>query len=112
MKADGNCFYRSISYELFGTQEEDYIIRSVITRMENLNKNVFSSFLIPGVNKNTIEEHIHHVSTEGTWATQVEVIATATAFEVPVYFCKQSSSDSSDGDKYVWNIIKPLKYIA
>ena len=59
-------FYRSISYELFGTQEEDYTIRSLLTRRENLNKSVFSSFLIPGVNKNMIEEHICHVSAEGT----------------------------------------------
>ena len=36
-------------------------------------------------------------------------IASAIAFEVPVYFCKSSSS-SDDCDKYVWNIIKPLKY--
>ena len=82
----------------------------VLTRRENLNKSVFSSFLIPGVNKNTIKEHICHVSAEGTWATQVEVIATATAFEVPVYFCKPSSSSSDDCDKYIWNVIKPLKY--
>ena len=47
----------------------------------------FLVFLIPGVYKNTIEEHVCHVSAEGTWATQVEVIATATAFDVPVYFC-------------------------
>ena len=30
--------------------------------------------------------------------------------QVPVYFCKPSSSSSDDCDKYVWNIIKPLKY--
>ena len=103
MKPDGNCFYRSISYQLFGTQEEDCTVRSVITRMENLNKKVFSSFLIHGANKDTIEEHIHCVSTEGTWATQVDVVATATVFEIPVYFCVKTTG------QYVWNVIKPLK---
>ena len=44
MEADGNLFHRSISYELFGTQEEDYTIRSVLTRTENLNKSVFLVF--------------------------------------------------------------------
>ena len=34
MKPDGNCFYRSISYQLLGSQEEDCIVHSVITRME------------------------------------------------------------------------------
>ena len=54
------------TYMVFGTQEEDYTIHSVLTRTENLNKSVFSSFLIPRVNKNTIEEHICHVIAEGT----------------------------------------------
>jgi len=40
----------------------------------------FFNFLIPDINKHTIEEHIYHVSSEGTWATQVEVVATATVF--------------------------------
>lgn len=105
MKPDGNCFYRSISYQLFGTQEEDCTVRSVITSMENLNKKVFSSFLIHGTNKDTIEEHIHCVRMEGTWATQVEVVATATVFEIPVYFCVKTRGQ----ERYVWNVIKPLK---
>ena len=35
MKLDGNCFYKSISYQTLGTQQEDCTIHSVITRMEN-----------------------------------------------------------------------------
>ena len=46
---------------------------------------------------------IMYVSTEGTWATQVEVIATATVFKVPVYFCTQSRS--GDKLKYVQSIV-------
>ena len=58
--------------------------------MENLNKEIFSPYLISGLNKSTIEEHICHVSTPETWATHVEVLATASVFEVPVfyYICK------------------------
>ena len=37
-KLDGNCFYRSISYQLLGTQEEDCTVHSVITRMEIIQK--------------------------------------------------------------------------
>ena len=35
MKLDGNCFYKSISYQTLGTQQEDCTGHSVITRMEN-----------------------------------------------------------------------------
>ena len=37
MKGDGNYFYRAISYQLFGIQEEDYLVCSVISQAENLN---------------------------------------------------------------------------
>ena len=36
-------------------------------------------------------EQICHVSTPGTWATHVEILATASVFEVPVYYCTQDS---------------------
>ena len=45
------------------------------------------------------------VATPGTWATQVEVIATATIFRVPVYFCLVSSTSLNC---YRWNVIHPL----
>ena len=34
MKADGNCFYCALSYQLFGTQEECDIVHSVVYRTE------------------------------------------------------------------------------
>ena len=77
MKGDGNCFYRAISYQLFGTQEEDYLVRSIISQVENLNKTIFSNYLISGINKPTMEEHINDVRLSGVWATQVEVLAAA-----------------------------------
>ena len=92
MVGDGNCFYRGISYQLFGTQEEHSTIRSVVSRMENLNKEIFSPYLISGWNKPTIVEQIFHVSTLGTWATHVEVLATASVlkcqFTTVYYFTK------------------------
>ena len=41
--------------------------------------------------KPTIAEQIFHVSTPDTWATHVEVLATTSVFEVPVYYCTQDS---------------------
>lgn len=99
---DGNCFYRAISYQLFGTQEEDSTVRSVISRTERLNKRVFSTFLMPAGN---IEEHCISVGTPGTWATQVEVVATATIFRVPVNFFAINSQSVNNSR---WNVIHPL----
>ena len=103
MIGDGNCYYRGISYQLFGTQEEHPTIRSVIHRMENLNKDIFSPYLISGVNKPTMEEQIEHVWESRTWATHVEVLATATVFQVPIFYC---TKDLNDGFK--WKVVKPI----
>lgn len=58
------------------------MIRSIVYRMENLNKDMVSRFLMPGVNSETIEELIRMISTPCAWATQVEVVAAASVFEV------------------------------
>ena len=63
IKPDGNCFYRVISYQLFGIEEEDSTISSVISWMKRFNKDVFSTFLIPAGN---MEEHYVCVATPGT----------------------------------------------
>ena len=77
MMPDSNCFYRAISYELFGTKEEDSTICSVISRTERLNKDVFSTFPIPLGN---MEEHCVGVGTPGIWDTQIEMVATTSYY--------------------------------
>ena len=103
MDPDGNCFFRGLSYQLFGTQEEHSMIRSIVYRMENLNKDTFSKFLMPGFNSETIDSHIKMISSPRTWATQVEVVAAASVFQVPVYYC---TKDKDSG--YKWNVVKPF----
>ena len=100
MDPDGNCFFRGISYQLFGTQEEHSMVGSIVYHMENLNKDTFSRFLMPGVNSETINDHIKMMSSPRTWATQVEIVAAASVFQVPLYYCTQ------DKNVYKWNVVK------
>ena len=78
-------------------------IRSVISLTETLNKDVFSTFLMPA---GYMEEHCIGVSTPSTWTAQVEVVTTATIFRVLVYFCTITLSSV---DYCRWNVIHPLK---
>ena len=48
-------------------------------------------------------EQICHISTPGTWATYVEILATASVFEVPVYYCTQDSQG-----EYKWSVVKSI----
>ena len=45
------------------------------------------------------------MGTEGTWATQVDIVTTATVFEIPVYFFVKTRGQ----EQYVPKVIKPLK---
>ena len=45
IKQNGNCFYCTLSFELFGKQDEDAVVRDVISRMVLLNKNIFQLIL-------------------------------------------------------------------
>ena len=76
----------------------------MVNRTEMYNKLIFANYLIPGHDEATIDDHIKKISVLGTWATQVEVVAAASAFEIPVYFyAKRPGSEY-----FVWNIVQPF----
>ena len=102
IKQDGNCFYSALSVQLFGTQDENLAVRNVVYRMVLLNKSIFKPFFIPTSKVQSFEELCEHNWKPGIWATQVEVVAAATIFQVPIYFI----SPSTIGHK--WNVIHPL----
>ena len=101
---DGNCIYRTISYAFLGTEDHHLIIRSSIVRLINLNRDKFLHYLIPSVNKPTIDEHIRHMMLRNNWPTQVEILAAATLYRLPIYFCTTSLAT----DSFKWGVIKPL----
>ena len=79
------------------------MVQNVIFRTEMYNKSVFSIFLIPGENQVTIEEHVESGRVPGSWATQVEVVAAASAFEIPIYYY----SIDKKSQKYTWKVVHP-----
>ncbi|XP_065897260.1 uncharacterized protein [Dysidea avara] len=103
IKRDGNCFYASLSFQLFGTQDEDFEVRHVVTSMVKKNQSIFRPYFIPRKDVDTIEKHCEQNWPSGAWATQVEVVAAATVFAVPIFFIEQS------GNEHKWNTtIYPL----
>ena len=102
IKQDGNCFYSALSFQLFGTEDEDLAVRNVVYRMVLLNKRIFKPYFISTSKVQTFEELCEHNWKPGIWATQVEVVAAATIFQIPIYFI----SPSTTGHK--WNAMHPL----
>ncbi len=99
IKPDGNCFFRALSYQLFGTEDEHITIRTTLYRTEALNKKIFEHHLMNGA---SIDEHLQAIASPSSWATQVEVAAAASIFQVPVYYCKE------ENNLYKWNVVNPL----
>ena len=99
---DGNCLFRCFSYFLFGTEDQHLAVRSLLMRVESLNKELFDNKLTD-INADTISQHIHKLLHPCTWGTHVEIMACATYFQSSVYFCYQNTKGT-----YQWDIVQPL----
>ena len=53
------------------------------------------------MNKTSMKDHLKALASNA-WATQVEVAAAASVFNVPIYYCKE------ENDQHEWNVVKPL----
>jgi hypothetical protein len=104
--ADGNCFFRSVSYLLFQKEDKQWPLRNIILRFENLNSTLFEKRMTD-VNESTFSAHIQKLINPSTWATHIEVLAVATYFQVPVYFCVDPPRQSTGG-AYCWECFSPL----
>ena len=98
IKGDGNCFYRALSYQLFGTEDKHLMVRTILYRTENLNKKAFEPHLTNGV---SLDEHLRALVSPPSWATQVELAAAASVLGVPLYYLEEK-------EIYEWNVVKPL----
>ena len=98
---DGNCMFRSLSHQLFGTPEKHFAVRSLLIRFESKNRGTFSK-LLTEINSPDIQSHIRTMTLPGRWGTHVELLAAATYFQTPVFYLRAPSSE------YKWEVFNPL----
>ena len=103
---NGNCLFRAVSYLLYGHQNAHWSFRDLIIRFENLNSSIFECKMT-GVNETTFAAHIRKLSHPNSWATHIEVLAIATYFQVPLYFCTDPPLPST-GSMYCWECYNPI----
>ena len=110
---DGNCLYRAVAFHTLGNEDEHDAIRMLLVRFENLNKGLFEGRFIPydeistrkaSVKVTTFHDHLKHQLHPGTWGTHVELMASATLFQVPVYCCYTNGN----GTSYHWECTNPI----
>lgn len=73
--ADGNCFFRAISYSLSYSQDYHHTVRTTLCNHILRNETAFKTFL--RTNESSIKSHVSLMMEEGKWATELEILACA-----------------------------------
>ncbi len=68
-----------------------------IYRVENRNQEIFEQHVDEGM---SMTQHLKTLLSPSSWATQVEVVAAASLFNIPLYYYTSNT--------YKWNVVKPL----
>ncbi|XP_062602076.1 uncharacterized protein LOC134263711 [Saccostrea cucullata] len=82
---DGNCFFRAVSFSLTNSEDFHSAMRNAVCEHMMRNRELFKPFLKDGVD--TVENHLSSTQMlqEGTWATEVEIFATAHLLNTDIY---------------------------
>ncbi|GFR58126.1 OTU domain-containing protein 1 [Elysia marginata] len=100
IRGDGNCFFRALSKQLYGTENYHKAIRSLTVDIMATNRSFFQQFIDGG----DVQAHIERMSEENTWATTCEIYAAATLLQRDVYMLTPDHSNTL----YSWLLFKPL----
>ena len=98
---DGNCLFRAISFAVYHNQDMHTKVRIDISEIIRNNKQKFKPFI---TGSQSIDARVSNMSKSGIWGTQVELIAAATLYNIPVYV----ASRSTDGLSYHWRKYTPI----
>ena len=81
MLPDGNCFYRCISYKIFGEQNFHSEIRKNVAQELNQNKNFYREF-VEGSYDTYLENMKKSDGSVDSWASEIEIIAAAFSYNI------------------------------
>lgn len=103
ISGDGNCFFRSLSKEVFGTERFHKWIRNQIVDYMKQRPTLFSLF-IDGTE--TIDEHLEKMRSDKVWATTAEIFAAATFLGMDIYLFTPVIHQ-----QYEWFHFRPLREV-
>ena len=102
MGMDGNCFFRAISKETLGTEYHHSEIRHLICNFMESHPLTFSSWFYG----NDFIDHITTMRQDKVWAEEVELIATASYFNNPIW---EFTNCYPVGGAWKWIKIEPVE---
>ncbi len=78
-KPDGNCLFRSISYQLYGTEEHHMEIRELCMKHIEVEKAFFQDFVVEN-----FEDYVKKKSQNGEWGDDVEIQSISEIYGRPI----------------------------
>lgn len=92
---DGNCMFRSLSHQLYGSDEYHIQLRHALLEQIQNNYKTYQPYWIEADQlggKVLFDEHLESLAKTGSWGTQVELQATSDRFNVEVFVCSPNPS--------------------
>ena len=88
IRGDGNCFYRSISHIITGSEDQHLAVRKAVVNHMRIMGNVLT-----GDSTVDIETYINNsrVERDGTWAVEVNIYATSHLLKVYIYIYSEDT---------------------
>ena len=104
IRGDGNCYFRCLSHILTGTQSYHKYLRQAVTAYILEHHDFFSEFSGSRHRDGYLRSSRMHE--EGTWATEIEIIATASMLATDICVFSPCSRDKADNVIYKWLIYR------
>ncbi|KRX01602.1 Chromo domain protein [Pseudocohnilembus persalinus] len=82
VEGDGNCLFRAISHQIYGTEKYHQEIRNICLDYIMINKNYFKDFIIGGVRN--FEDYIQWKRSDKVWGDNLEIQALREIYERPI----------------------------
>ena len=99
VKGDGNCLFRALGYYFYGTEMMHYKTRTLLSDFVAANSDRFKSIVMGG----DVMNHVRKMQHLSVWGTHIELQATASLFQVPVYMLTFSRQQN----RYIWHYYQP-----
>lgn len=96
---DGNCFFRSLSFCFYQTEDHHSGVRQSVVTHIKYNQNNYAPLLFRG----SMDEHIQQMAKPCVWATQVELQAAANCYSKEIFVL----TETPQKDSYHWMSYKP-----
>lgn len=90
IEGDGNCMFRSVSHQLYGSSQHHAVIRAKTLEYMRIEREYFANFIDGGLER--FDEYIEYMSRNGAWGDDTEIQAMSEMYDRPFYIYAYSAT--------------------